>query len=512
MRLPRSSGVLLHPTSLPAGHGIGDLGPEAYRFADFLAASGQRIWQVLPLGPTGHTNSPYQCYSAYAGNPLLISLPLLIEDGLLDADSITKAPEFDGAYVDYGKVTQFKKSTLQAASRRFFEGGADHLRGEYERFCSDNAAWLDDYALFRALKAAQGEAAWNEWEESLIRRDENALAAWKDKLRSQIEDLMFAQFLFFRQWRALKEYCQERHVAIMGDIPIYVAHDSSDVWSHPDLFHLDEKGSPTVVAGVPPDYFSATGQYWGNPIYRWDVMASRQYAWWTDRIRMMLSMVDILRIDHFRGFEAYWAIPAGEDTAVNGHWEEGPRDDLFHAIKNTLGKLPLVAENLGLITPEVEELRERFELPGMGVLQFAFGPDIDHAGFLPHQYYPNMVAYTGTHDNDTFIGWWNATDKDSTMSKTDIKKERTFARKYMATSGKDINWVGIRIIMASVADTAIFPLQDILGLGSEARMNTPGTSGAHNWRWRFTPETLTPEVGERFREITEIYGRLPKRD
>ncbi|MEA3364736.1 MAG: 4-alpha-glucanotransferase, partial [Candidatus Hydrogenedentes bacterium] len=295
------------------------------------------------------------------------------------------------------------------------------------------------------------------------------------------------------------------------DIPIYVAHDSSDVWSHPDLFHLDEKGLPTVVAGVPPDYFSATGQYWGNPIYRWDVMASRQYTWWTDRIRMMLSMVDILRIDHFRGFEAYWAIPAKEETAVNGHWETGPRDDLFHAIMNPLGKLPLVAENLGLITPEVEELRKRFEFPGMGVLQFAFGPDIDHAGFLPHEYYPNMVAYTGTHDNDTFIGWWNAGGKDTTMSKTDIKKERNFARKYMAASGKDINWVGIRVIMSSVADTAVFPLQDILGLGSETRMNTPGTSGNHNWRWRFTGETLTPNLGDRLREMTEIYGRLPKR-
>ncbi|MFO7976070.1 MAG: 4-alpha-glucanotransferase, partial [Candidatus Hydrogenedentota bacterium] len=281
MRLPRSSGILLHPTSLPAKHGIGDLGADAYRFADFLHESGQRIWQVLPLGPTGPTHSPYQCYSAYAGNPLLISLPHLVDEGLLDAESIANAPEFDDAYVDYDKVAQFKETALQKASRRFHEGGADHLREEYEHFCSDNAGWLDDYALFRALKAAQGDASWNEWEEGLIRRDPNVLASWKDKLKPQVEDLIFSQFLFFRQWHALKNYCQERDIAIMGDIPIYVAHDSSDVWSHPDVFHLDEKGLPTMVAGVPPDYFSSTGQYWGNPIYRWDVMASRDYAWWT---------------------------------------------------------------------------------------------------------------------------------------------------------------------------------------------------------------------------------------
>jgi len=511
VRLPRSSGVLLHPTSLPGEHGIGDLGTEAYRFADFLHESGQRLWQVLPLGPTGPANSPYQCYSAHAGNPLLVNLPRLVEEGLLDAAAVESAPGFDRASVDYNSVAQFKEAALRKASRRFHEGGADYLQADYVRFCSDNASWLDDYALFRALKEAHNGVSWNQWEESLVRRDADALRSWKDRLARQIEDSMFAQFLFFRQWRALKDYCRGHGIEIMGDIPIYVAHDSSDVWSHPDLFHLDEKGSPTIVAGVPPDYFSATGQYWGNPIYRWDEMASRGYAWWTDRVRAMLSVMDILRIDHFRGFEAYWVIPAQEKTAVNGHWEPGPRDDLFHAIHNALGQVRLVAENLGLITEEVEALRKRFEFPGMGVLQFAFGPDADHSGFLPHEYYPNMVAYTGTHDNDTFIGWWRAEGEDTTMSRSAVKKERNFARKYMATSGKDINWVGIRVVMASVADTAIFPLQDILGLGSEARMNTPGTSGDHNWRWRFAREALTPNLGERLRELTETYGRLPKR-
>ena len=509
MRLPRSSGVLLHPTSLPSPHGIGDLGPEAYRFADFLSETGQRIWQVLPLGPTGHTHSPYQSYSAFAGNPLLVSLPPLVGEGLLDGRALETAPAFTETSVDYEAVTAFQEAAMRHASRRFHEGGAPHLREEYDRFCAENASWLDDYALFRAVKEVHGGAAWHTWDAGLVRREPDALRSWQDRLRPETDDLKFQQFLFFRQWRDLRNYCRDRGIVIMGDIPIYVAHDSSDVWSHPDLFDLDETGAPTVVAGVPPDYFSATGQYWGNPIYRWDVMAARGYAWWIDRIRSMLSMMDILRIDHFRGFEAYWVIPAAETTAVNGHWEAGPRDDLFHAIQNALGTAPLVAENLGLITDEVEALRKRFEFPGMGVLQFAFGPDIRHAGFLPHQYYPNLVAYTGTHDNDTFIGWWQAKGEGTTMSRAAIRQERDFARRYMATTGKDIHWVGIRVIMASVADTAVFPLQDILGLGSEARMNTPGTSGDHNWRWRFRTGALTPDAGERLREMTELYGRLP---
>ncbi len=500
---------MLHPTSLPSHHGIGDLGGEACRFADFLRDAGQRIWQVLPLGPTGHTNSPYQCYSAFAGNPLLVSLDRLVEEGLLSRDVLESVPAFHEASIEYDKVTAFKEGALRQASRNFHGGHAQHLREEFERFCAENASWLDDYALFRAVKETCNGVAWNQWEEGLVRREPDALRAWHEKLRTQIADLKFWQFLFFRQWRHLKDYCRERGIAIMGDIPIYVAHDSSDVWSHPDLFHLDEKGSPTIVAGVPPDYFSATGQYWGNPIYRWDIMASRGYSWWNERIRTMLSMMDILRIDHFRGFEAYWVIPAHEETAVNGHWEPGPRDDLFLAIQNALGQVPLVAENLGLITEEVEALRKRFEFPGMGVLQFAFGPDIEHAGFLPHEYYPNMVAYTGTHDNDTFIGWWRGNGQSTTLTRKTIKQERDFARKYMATSGREINWVGIRVIMASVADTAIFPLQDVLGLGSEARMNTPGTSGDHNWRWRFKANALTPAIAERFRQLTELYGRLP---
>ncbi len=509
MRLPRSSGVLLHPTSLPSPHGIGDLGPEARRFADFLHAAGQRIWQVLPLGPTGHTHSPYQSYSAFAGNPLLVDLSSLVPDNLLDGRELESSGVFSEASVDYDAAAAFKEEAMRRASHRFHDGAAPHLQEEYDRFCVENATWLDDYALFRAIKDAHGGDAWHTWDDGLARREPQSLRAWQERLEAETLDVKFRQFLFFRQWHALREYCRERGIAIMGDIPIYVAHDSSDVWSHPDQFHLDEAGKPTVVAGVPPDYFSATGQYWGNPIYRWDVMASQGYAWWIGRIRSMFSIMDILRIDHFRGFESYWVIPATETTAVNGHWEAGPRDALFHAIQNALGTVPLVAENLGLITDEVEALRQRFEFPGMGVLQFAFGPDIDRAGFLPHQYYPNLVAYTGTHDNDTLLGWWQTQGEGTTMSQTALQQERDFARRYMAASGKDIHWVGIRVIMASVADTAVFPLQDVLGLGSEARMNTPGTSGGQNWRWRYPAAALTPDVGERLRELTEIYGRLP---
>lgn len=503
--------MLLHPTSLPGRHGNGDLGPEAYRFVDFLVECGQRIWQVLPLGPTGYGDSPYQCFSAFAGNPLLISLEKLRDDGLLTAAEVDEAPAFPEDAVDFGWVIDFRQRLLHTASARFYQRGPGSHWDAYDAFCRDHAFWLEDYALFMAIKAAHGGGPWTSWEPEIARREPAALDAWRNRLGDEILAQRFMQFQFFTQWNALKAYCREHGIEVMGDTPIYVAHDSTDVWAHPELYHLDETGAPTVVAGVPPDYFSATGQLWGNPIYRWDVHAASGYQWWIERVRASLRMVDILRIDHFRGFEAYWEVPASEETAIEGRWVPGPNEGLFHAMQNALGPLPLVAENLGLITDEVEALRRRFEFPGMAVLQFAFGPDVKSAGFLPHEYYPDLVAYTGTHDNATTVGWWQDADHQTGVKTRDwARKTKAFARKYLDTTGRDINWVAIRTVMASVADTAVIPLQDLLGLGNEARMNAPGTTGGGNWRWRFRAGALTEAIAARLRDLTEIYGRLPE--
>lgn len=505
MHFPRASGILLHPTSLPSRFGIGDLGPEAYRFVDFLADAGQRIWQVLPLGPTGYGDSPYQLFSAFAGNPLLISLDRLAEEGLISNDELARMPAFPADHVDYGSVIRSKMLLLRNAYERFEDEGR---RRDFEAFRNENAAWLDDYALFMALKLAHGgEAVWSRWQPEIVRREPEALERWKRELAEEIEALAFAQFLFFRQWQELHDYARKRDIQIMGDLPIYVAHDSADVWAHPDLFQLDAKGDPAVMSGVPPDYFSATGQLWGNPIYRWDNMAESGFRWWIDRVRAALDLVDIVRVDHFRGLEAYWEVPAGETTARKGRWVKGPGPALFEALEAALGELPIVAENLGVITPEVEAIRTQFGFPGMAILQFAFGKDPQAPDFKPHNYPRDRVAYTGTHDNDTTVGWWTSEGaSDSTRTEEDIRKEREFTRKYLATDGREINCVFIRTLMASVANTVLFPLQDVLGLGSEARMNTPAVPSG-NWRWRYRAEMLTDEIAERLKELVTTYDR-----
>ncbi len=500
MNLPRSSGILLHPTSLPGPYGIGDLGPEAYKFADFLVDAGQRVWQVLPLGPTGFGDSPYQSFGAFAGNPLLISPERLLDDALVTQGDLAACPDFPADKVDYGPVITWKKVLLAKAYDRFVAGDFGELRRDFERFCHDQAHWLDAFALFMALKDAHDYAPWTQWEPALARYEEEAVAQARRDHSKAFEISRFSQFLFFRQWTALRRYCNDRAIRIVGDIPIYVAHDSVDVWANQEVFQLDEKGDPTVVGGVPPDYFCATGQLWGNPLYRWDYLADTGYAWWIDRVRAVLHMVDIVRIDHFRGFEAYWEVPASHTTAVDGRWVEGPRDGLFDALRGAFGEdLPIIAENLGVITDEVEALRERFGLPGMAVLQFGFGRNAKESSFPPHIFTQNLVAYTGTHDNDTLLGWWKSMRKE--------KEARAFIRKYLNTTGREFNWVCIRAIMASVADTAVFPLQDVLGLGSEGRMNRPGY-GIGNWSWRFEADSLRPEWSERLRDMAETYGRL----
>ncbi len=510
MDFPRSSGILLHPTSLPGRFGIGELGPAAFRFADFLTDTQQGIWQVLPLGPTGYGDSPYQCFSAFAGNPLLVSLEDLIESGDLPAADMTaNLPAFPADFVDFGRVIQHKLPLLKRAAQNFLAHAKPARREAYEEFCRQNASWLDDYSLFIALKESYGGIVWNRWPRELATRQPSALAQARERLADEIAAQKFVQFQFFAQWSALQAYCHARGIRLMGDIPIFVAHDSADVWASPELFRLEPDGSLTAQAGVPPDYFSATGQLWGNPVYRWDVLAEEGYAWWIERFRSTLRLVDIIRLDHFRGFEAYWEVPAGEATAMNGRWVKGPGADLFSAVQKALGDLPIVAETLGVITPEVIELRDRFGFPGMGILQFAFGSDPQSPDFKPHNFRRNFVAYTGTHDNDTTMGWWTSDGRgDSTRSEEDIRAEREFTRKYLGTDGKEMNWVMIRAILASVANMAIIPLQDVLGLGSEARMNLPARPSG-NWRWRFTSNQLTPKRRARLKELVQLYGRVP---
>lgn len=484
MKFPRSAGILLHPTSLPGPGGIGTLGPEAHRFAAILADMGVGLWQVLPLGPTGHGNSPYQCFSAFAGNPLLIH----VEDAGAGGE-----PWHDDR-VDFGRLIPHKQALLRQHT------GA--LRGddEYRAFVERHAGWLEDYALFMALKDAHDGGGWTAWDPGASRRDPGALAPWRRRLAAEVEHYRREQFLFARQFDALRAHCRTLGVRLMGDVPIYVAHDSADVWADPGLFQLDAAGQPRVVAGVPPDYFSETGQLWGNPIYDWEAMRARGYDWWIRRMRAALEMFDVVRLDHFRGFEAYWEVPAGEPTAVNGRWVEGPGAALFEALAAAVGPLPIVAENLGVITPEVEALRERLGFPGMAVLQFAFGIPEEPADLLPHTWPRELTVYTGTHDNDTTVGWWEtgATDE-----------ERARARAYLGTSGEEIHWAFIRAALGSVADTALVPLQDVLGLGSEARMNLPGR-GEGNWEWRFRWEGLPHPVMDRMRELVELCGRQPE--
>jgi 4-alpha-glucanotransferase len=507
MRFPRSSGILLHPTSLPGAYGIGDLGPDALRFADFLAEAGQTLWQVLPLGPTGYGDSPYQSFSAMAGNPLLISLEKLQKRGWLDPGALSDVPDFSNNEVQFERVLPWKIRLLQSAARRFFDHAVAAERRIFDDFCESKASWLDDFALFMALKQRNNGTVWTRWDPEIRRREPAALAKWRECLAEPIAVQKFQQFAFFSQWRELREYCQARQIRFMGDLPIYVSHDSADVWVHPQYFQLDSNGEPTAVAGVPPDYFSATGQLWGNPIYRWDVMARDGHRWWMQRFRAVLELVDMIRLDHFRGFEAYWEVPATESTAVNGRWVKGPGPALFDAAQRALGDLPVVAENLGVITPEVEAIREQFGFPGMSVLQFAFGNDPQAPTFRPHNYPREIVAYTGTHDCDTTVGWWTSAGRgESTRSPEEILREREMARRYLETDGREINWVFIRALEASVADTVLIPLQDVLGLGSSSRMNQPATLGG-NWRWRYRKEMITPEMAGRLRELTDLYER-----
>ncbi|MFC1600751.1 4-alpha-glucanotransferase [Candidatus Sumerlaeota bacterium] len=506
MQLPRSCGILLHPTCLPGKYGIGEIGGEARRFVDFLAAAGQGMWQLCPLGPTGFGDSPYQCFSAFAGNPLLIELDELAELGLL-GDELTRVPAFPPDRVVYGPLIEWKNKVLSRAFETFHKAqktkssdSLPALADEFECWRQENGAWLDEFALFMALKDEHGGAPWPAWSEELRGRDAAALEAARQRLSHSIERHAFCQFLFFRQWHALKKYANASGVSIIGDVPIFVAHDSADAWANQELFHLDARGRPTVVAGVPPDFFSATGQRWGNPLFRWRVMARDGYAWWIERLRTVLGLVDLVRVDHFRGFEAYWQVPAKEPDAVKGRWVKGPGQKFFRATQKALGTLPIIAEDLGVITPEVEKLRDQFNFPGMKILQFAFGDGADHE-YLPHNFSRNCVVYTGTHDNDTTLGWYGSA----------TEKERAHVRRLLWVDGSNIVWDLIHAAYSSVADLAIIPLQDVLGLGAEARMNFPGRPHG-NWTWRCLPEQLTDELARVLLEQAQVTNRVPLAD
>jgi 4-alpha-glucanotransferase len=496
MRFKRSSGILLHPTSLPGRYGIGDLGPHAFRWIDFLADAGCGLWQILPLGPTGYGDSPYQCFSSFAGNPYLISPEVLFDEGLLPEDALIDCPFASNERVDYARVIPWKLKILDIAYRRFCQGIRSDLEAEFESFITANSYWLVDYALFMALKDIYAARPWVEWSKPLRDREPQAIEEARKQYADVIRNQMFRQFLFFRQWCALLEYAHSKNVRVIGDIPIFVAHDSADVWSNPKLFYLDEEGNPLVVAGVPPDYFSKTGQLWGNPLYRWENHASTDYQWWVERVRMVMSLVDIIRLDHFRGFVGYWEVPASEKTAEKGRWRPGPGADFFESLQRKLGELPIIAEDLGEITPDVIELRDRFQFPGMKILQFAFEGDPSNP-FLPHHYERNCVVYTGTHDNDTSRGWYDRVSKD----------KKDFCRRYLGQSGQGIAWDMIRSAWASVADIAIAPMQDFLNLGNEARMNYPGNPSG-NWSWRMVEENLNSNLVERIREINFLFSRL----
>ena len=507
MSFPRASGILLHLTSLPGQFGIGDLGREAYQFADFLSGTGQRLWQILPLGPTGYGDSPYQCLSVFAGNPLLISLERLVADKFLEPADLENAHAFPETTVDYDSVIKFKTPLLKKSFEVFQKKAAPGEREQFEVFHQQNASWLETYSLFMALKEAHGLAPWNAWEEDVRRRQPKSLERWRNKLDHEISYHKYQQYQFFKQWSELKKYCNEHGIRLIGDMPIFVALDSAEVWAHPEMFYLDDSGRPTVVAGVPPDYFCTTGQLWGNPLYRWDVMARDGYSWWIERFRATHALVDVIRLDHFRGFEKYWEVPGTDIIAMNGRWVAGPGTEFFNAVQKALGALPIIAEDLGIITPEVDALREQLGLPGMRVLQFAFGNDPKAADYKPHNYSRNCVVYTGTHDNNTTIGWFRGSRmEDTTQSGEEKKSERQSALKYLGTDGHEINWDFIRLALMSVADTALIPMQDVLGLGSEARMNLPGTTEG-NWCWRFTSDMLTGEIKARLKKLTALYGR-----
>ena len=497
MSFPRSAGILLHPTSLASSGGVGDFGSAAYKFVDFLAAARQGLWQVLPLGPLGYGNSPYSSTSAFAGNPLLISLERLASHGWIGQDKISHLATESGP-VAYDRVFATKMPLLFEAGRGFVASAPAGARERFARFCWENAWWLDDFVLFDALRARQKLASWNEWAPELARRESGALEKVRKELAADLKIRSALQFAFYEQWQALRRYCSEHKIRVVGDVAIFVNYDSADVWMHRDLFRLNENLESEVVSGVPPDFFSKTGQRWGNPLYRWDVMKAQGYEWWIQRLRWATRNSDYIRLDHFRGFDQFWEIPAEDSTATNGRWVDGPRDDLFHKLREALGGLPFFAEDLGYITPEVHALRERLQIPGMAVLQFGFGDEGAHM-YLPHRA-AGKVIYTGTHDNDTTVGWFQSGA---------AEHERRNAEAYLGCCEDGIQWAFIRAALNSVADLALVPMQDVLGLASEARMNTPSMDGG-NWNWRLTAGQLNPEVTAKLAQLAELTDRLPQ--
>jgi len=501
MAFPRRSGILLHPTSLPSPFGIGDLGRAARWFVDFLSSAGQTYWQMLPLGPTGYGNSPYQGLSAFAGNPMLIDLGELVRLGHLTEQDLAQHPDFPKVKVDFDAVIPFKSQLLDRAYERFLASAPENQHVAFHAFCADHGRWLEDFALFMALRERHEGRSWQTWERGIAAREPAALNEARGTLYHEIDRQKYRQWQFFQQWMDVKSYANQKGIAIIGDIPIFVALDSADVWASPHLFKLDEDLRSTVVSGVPPDFFSETGQLWGHPLYRWDLMAENDYAWWISRFRMAFTQADVMRIDHFRGFYNYWEVPAGADTAAQGEWRYGPEADLFEAVTRELGEVDIIAEDLGDFDAEsraaVDALEERFGYPGMKVLQFAFGSGPSDP-FLPHNYAPECVTYTGTHDNDTVVGWYEETSR---------AEEREYARRYVDSDGSDIAWDFVRLAWSSVANTAVTTAQDLLGLGNEARMNFPGTVSTQNWTWRLQESELTRAIAQKLRKMTETYGR-----
>ena len=507
MPFPRQAGILLHPTSLPGRYGIGEIGPEAHRWLAHLNAMSQRLWQVLPMGPTGYADSPYQTLSTFAGNTMLISFDSLREDSLLREEDLQDFPAFPEEYVEYGPVLLARSKILHKVAQSFGRRASPAFKAAWMQFCEEESKWLEDYTLFATLKKEHGGGPWIHWPEPLRRREPTALTAARKKHSTEIKHSKILQFLFFRQWNSLREDARKRGISLIGDIPIFVAHDSADVWCHPELFFLDAKGNPTVIAGVPPDYFSATGQRWGNPLYRWDIHEKDGFSWWIDRLRSTFRLYDIVRIDHFRGFESYWEIPAQESTAILGRWMKGPGRKLFDAAHQALGPLPILAEDLGVITPEVDALRDELGFPGMRILQFAFGDGPQPKSFRPESYPSNCAAYTGTHDNDTTVGWYRSEPgKDSTRNADQISREQHNVRRYLSSDRSQIHWDLIGLALRSHANTAIYPLQDVLGLGSTARMNIPGREQG-NWSWRFRWEQLSPDIEQHLHRMAWEAGR-----
>lgn len=497
MSFPRATGILLHPTSLPSRGGIGDFGPAAYKFLDFLSSAKQGLWQVLPIGPPANGNSPYSSTSAFAGNPLLISLERLAEHGWLDASDLSNLPEA-GDTVDYESVQRVKPPLLSMAAGRFLDTASGAARSRFDRFCAENSWWLEDYVLFDALRNRHEGQSWNQWPSGLARREPQSLENARDELATEIAVTRVIQFFFWEQWQALRAACAPKSIRMVGDVAIFVDYDSADVWAHREHYRLKDDLTPEVVSGVPPDAYSANGQRWGNPLYDWRILREQGYEWWIQRLRWATKTCDYIRLDHFRGFAQFWEIPAHEPTAIHGRWVDGPGDDLFRALHEALGSLPFFAEDLGVITPDVVALRERLGVPGMAVLQFGFG-DVGAHVYLPHRLVPNRVVYTGTHDNDTILGWWQSLGE----------RERADVESLVGRSDDGVNWALIRAAQGSVADLSVIPMQDVLSLGSESRLNIPSKPEG-NYRWRMPTGSLVPELAQRLASLAEITDRLPQ--